>query len=753
MFFRRILKWVMRLSKKDKCAKVNSLIWNEMDNYIRKKLRNRIQDITSSVTSQVNLIHEFMKGPPRVKYPISEQITFEFYVSLKIFKIETNKEAWDQISLENQEFKINRNKKPNPIKRETNFEGQKQKFVEKIKKIINEKRKSKDELILNGPQFCQKMRNTISKLREFEQEKQVQRSFDFPKSLFSLKNLIRLNPFEKFEELMFDSLHFETGTTHGPSIYVLKNNLDSLETIDENQVNLSKYHSIFMRGNLLTIFQPVSPLNNLYEIDLSENRLVKFDLIFPSLKILNISKNQITNFNVAFVANELRNLNISYNLIVDMSELTKNASSLEELNVSHNKIEEIDVRDNCHLKLFNCSFNKIKRVRGLQRLFNVQQINICHNEFVSFKKNLVFPFLENFECDNFSKSEFSIEIYCMQGFQENKVCRSTVVFKPFCLLNLEKKLVTNFCQKALLKNYEIKTAAEISNRFSSYFYISPISYLEICKKVNETLGKNDFKKRIAVLMEKNNFEKNAKQKFEILRKLLKNKIEVFRKKNKIKDSNKLIMPQFLQKLTHILEIKKVRRFFLSFFQFSILLEKKARIIQKGLKAFLSNKKIKKLKIQMEVDKIKQNRLLFSELENIPEAEADFFQNSDTFEKFQNGIFAFDDEFIHKEENPDLISNKSDDHIFDYAYTENDSVSTKKNHEKTKVFNSEQNIICVDEKESPMIKMKNSKIMINSFVKLSPEPLTGDSKINNMSKIGKNGSNKNGKVSLEDAGID
>ena len=561
-----------------------------------------------------------------------------------------------------------------------------------------------------------------------------------------------MNPFEKFEELVFDSLHYETRKTHGPSIYVLKNNLDSLETIDESQVNLSKYHSILMRGNLLTIFQPVSSLNNLYELDLSENRLVKFDLIFPSLKILKLSKNQITNFDVGFVSIELITLNISYNLIVDISGLTKNAPNLEELNVSHNKIEEIDVRDNCPLKLFNCSFNKIKRILGLQRLFNVQQINICHNEFVSFKKNLVFPFLENFECDNFSKSEFSIEIYCMQGFQENKVCRSTVIFKPFCLLNLETKLTKTFCQKALLTNYEIKTAAEISNRFSSYFYISPISYLEICEKVNNTVV-NNVMKRIAVLMEKNKFEKNAKQKFEILKKLLKNKIEVFRKKNKIKDSNKLIMPHFLQKLTHILELKKMRRFFLSFFQFSFLLEKKARIIQNGLKAFLSNKKIKKLKILMEVDKRKQKMLHFSELENIPEAEADFFQNSDTFEKFQHDIFAFDDEFIHKEENPDLISNKSEDYIFDYVYTDNDSVSKNQNHEKKKVFNSEQIIICVDEKESQIIKMKNSRIMINSFVKLGPEQATGDSKMNNMSKIGKNGSNKNGKVSLKDFRID
>ena len=145
---------------------------------------------------------------------------------------------------------------------------------------------------------------------------------------------------------------------------IQKNSLDKID-FSQNQIE-----NIFTFQYILNLIQSLSDLN------LSQNLIDKFPiciLSLPNLKILNISKNRIYKFpydeltstNISELKCSLTYLDISYNRLDKIPDVTGLFTSLSTLNISNNKIRTIDNILNMKFSLldtFNASDNQIDKI-------------------------------------------------------------------------------------------------------------------------------------------------------------------------------------------------------------------------------------------------------------------------------------------------------------------------------------------------------------------------------------------------------
>ena len=145
---------------------------------------------------------------------------------------------------------------------------------------------------------------------------------------------------------------------------IQKNSLDKID-FSQNQIE-----NIFTFQYILNLIQSLSDLN------LSQNLIDKFPiciLSLPNLKILNVSKNriykfpydEITNTNISELKCSLTYLDISYNRLDKIPDVTGLFTSLSTLNISNNKIRTIDNILNMKFSLldtFNASDNQIDKI-------------------------------------------------------------------------------------------------------------------------------------------------------------------------------------------------------------------------------------------------------------------------------------------------------------------------------------------------------------------------------------------------------
>ncbi|MBP0902379.1 COR domain-containing protein [Mariniflexile gromovii] len=144
-----------------------------------------------------------------------------------------------------------------------------------------------------------------------------------------------------------------------------------LETEKENKTGILDLSNC----EIVSIAKEVPNLvdfNWIYQLNLSNNKIVNIECIPESVKWLYIHKNEISE--IKNIPSKVETLIISHNYISKIENLTSN---IKNLSLSDNNINEIEKIPN-GVELINLSRNNIRKINNLP--YNAQFINLSHNK-------------------------------------------------------------------------------------------------------------------------------------------------------------------------------------------------------------------------------------------------------------------------------------------------------------------------------------------------------------------------------------
>ena len=218
------------------------------------------------------------------------------------------------------------------------------------------------------------------------------------------------------------------------------------------------------------------PLSNLLEVNLKNNNISYFDnLSMEKLEIMDLSYNNLSK-NMLYEKNKnkiihvnlpsLKILNLSHNKIEDLNILCQfKIESLHELCLNNNEIEDIKVFNNVtcgKLKRLYLSNNKINDISVFNQLSfcnNIREINLMNNEIVNINslRNINLPRLKILNILNNDITDYSVlqliflpKLEILYAFPSqldpNNYDKSSEVYNNFI----------NSCDNIIEKNVEIK---------------------------------------------------------------------------------------------------------------------------------------------------------------------------------------------------------------------------------------------------------------------------------------------------------
>jgi Leucine-rich repeat (LRR) protein len=130
--------------------------------------------------------------------------------------------------------------------------------------------------------------------------------------------------------------------------------------------------------NLGRIPLAITELPNLYRLHLEANKIksLRYLDMSKTLKILDLSQNQISDVSLLEKLPNLQALNIADNHLSSLNSIA-NCRYLENLNASNNQIQEISLLPNLNrLKFLDLSGNPIQKLRNLHVLESLMKINL-----------------------------------------------------------------------------------------------------------------------------------------------------------------------------------------------------------------------------------------------------------------------------------------------------------------------------------------------------------------------------------------
>lgn len=179
-------------------------------------------------------------------------------------------------------------------------------------------------------------------------------------------------------ELNFDFLAFKSlSTLH-------------LESLDISPLKITSLG--ILRGTLESLTCTNCSLNSISQLLLCDkihknedlpSLIQEPSLMWPVLKKLDVSKNSLsrTDSSLRLASKDLTSINLSYNSIVDVENLT-GLPNLSSINLSHNQLKDLS---NLHTKLgqvakIDLSHNSIKNLQGLSRAYSLTCIDVTNNK-------------------------------------------------------------------------------------------------------------------------------------------------------------------------------------------------------------------------------------------------------------------------------------------------------------------------------------------------------------------------------------
>ncbi|OHS95161.1 hypothetical protein TRFO_10643 [Tritrichomonas foetus] len=183
---------------------------------------------------------------------------------------------------------------------------------------------------------------------------------------------------------------------HLKNLKSLDISLNKLTTIDGPiESSLLTYENLTelkIRGNYLTdIPKSLEALKSLKILHLGNNRLLKFDLCLPNLISLDLSSNQIQNFD-QIRSNKIVSLNLSFNFLNEFH--TQNFPNIRQLILTGNNLKEFSLANDKNiifssLTMLNISHNIIKEFEDVSNCApKLEKLNISYNLLNKFPSKL-----------------------------------------------------------------------------------------------------------------------------------------------------------------------------------------------------------------------------------------------------------------------------------------------------------------------------------------------------------------------------
>jgi Leucine-rich repeat (LRR) protein len=143
-----------------------------------------------------------------------------------------------------------------------------------------------------------------------------------------------------------------------------------------------------LSNNSIASIQKINEFPKLVELNLNSNNIVNLDWIdenFPRLKKLHMADNLLKEINGFLYLSELSHLNLSKNNIFNIKNLENNYN-LQHLDLSHNNIEHINnLKNNERLKFLDLSYNKIRKIEQINHLKYLRRLYLANNDISEIK--------------------------------------------------------------------------------------------------------------------------------------------------------------------------------------------------------------------------------------------------------------------------------------------------------------------------------------------------------------------------------
>jgi insulin-like growth factor-binding protein complex acid labile subunit len=304
-------------------------------------------------------------------------------------------------------------------------------------------------------------------------------------TLFTLKKLFLFS--NKIKQIKFG--HF----IHLKSCEELRLDKNEIGSFDANTfIGLDNLKTLDLSGNKIKTLKNDAFLSliNVIKLDLHLNDINQIELSsfndLESLKYLNLDSNQISTLkNVQFNSN-LEKLSICFNLLTKLNEI--NSSSLKYLNVSNNRLQEIDFKktflpnleyldlsQNCLISIKNDSFLKMYQLKHLNLSHNkldlesefnnvsffkgkslLETLDLSFNEIKYLDSNRTFQYLNSLKYLNLSNNRLNSLDAFIFGFLYNlsdlHLASNNISFlNGRCFFNLRN------LKKLILKNNQINS--------------------------------------------------------------------------------------------------------------------------------------------------------------------------------------------------------------------------------------------------------------------------------------------------------
>ncbi|PCJ61230.1 MAG: hypothetical protein COA79_06525 [Planctomycetota bacterium] len=176
------------------------------------------------------------------------------------------------------------------------------------------------------------------------------------------------------------------------SIAVLKDfsslkflSLDGNDLLSLKELNGLSIKKLSINENKIKSLEGIK-LDVLENLDISIKDLKNLDLLngCTNLKVLNGSKNELSDVSALFNLNQLKQINLSFNKINNISKIP--LAELNYLRLQNNSISNIDILKGCKkLNYINIANNSITSIESLSKIESLETLICYNNPIISFK--------------------------------------------------------------------------------------------------------------------------------------------------------------------------------------------------------------------------------------------------------------------------------------------------------------------------------------------------------------------------------
>jgi len=316
-------------------------------------------------------------------------------------------------------------------------------------------------------------------------------------------------------------------------MYKLKNKdrtYKSLSEEDSNNIANNKYNKVSINRTGLESF--IFRYDNITMLDLRSNKLEKFSIpeIMPNLKTIFLTLNKLTEFNSFAKVPNLEKLDLSFNNISSINELNKN-NKLKSLNLKSNR-NNIRLRKFYYLEVLDISENKIIEV-DLHNFPNLRYLTASNNNITDIKqpddhKYLREIYLQNNNLGNFTLScslpnliKLDLSKNNMTNFICNRLERLRIfiaednklkILPTVCIKNVARIMVKdNLFESVNLNNFKDLRYLDLRNNKLKVWSDIKNSKLEVLLLENNSLSQfsnyNEYKKLYILDLANNDLRK------------------------------------------------------------------------------------------------------------------------------------------------------------------------------------------------------------------------------------------------------